>query len=90
MDSHLSADFRRCRSKLPREIRRAATEYYKRWKKDPFAPTFFFKSIDSKNDIWSLRIGDHYRAFGVRDNDEITWFWIGTHEEANGLIKRGW
>lgn len=28
-----------------------------------------------------------YRAFGVRNGDEMTWFWVGTHEKANGLYK---
>jgi len=60
----------------------------KDWEKDPFGTSFYFKPIDANGEIWSVRAGDHYRAFGVRDGEEITWFWIGTHEEANRLIKK--
>ncbi len=88
MDSHTNLDFRKCLSKLPREARGAIYEYYKRWKEDPFGTSFYFKPIDKDKGIWSVRAGDHHRAFGVRDGEEITWFWVGTHEEANGSIKR--
>lgn len=30
-----------------------------------------------------VRIGEHYRALGLREGDIIAWFWIGTHEEYN-------
>jgi hypothetical protein len=35
--------------------------------------------------VWSVRIGDHYRALGKRSGDLIVWFWIGTHEEYNNF-----
>jgi hypothetical protein len=33
--------------------------------------------------ICVVRIGEHYRALGLREGDIIAWFWIGTHEEYN-------
>jgi hypothetical protein len=30
-----------------------------------------------------VRIGDHYRALGLREGDIVSWFWIGTHEQYN-------
>jgi hypothetical protein len=30
-----------------------------------------------------VRIGDHYRAIGIREGDIVAWFWIGTHEDCN-------
>jgi len=88
VDSHTNLDFRKCLAKLPREARRTIYDYYKRWKDDPFGTSFYFKPIVRDNSIWSVRAGDHYRAFGVRSGEDITWFWVGTHEEANGLIKK--
>jgi hypothetical protein len=38
--------------------------------------------------VWSVRIGDHYRALARRDGDLIIWFWIGTHEDYNNLINQ--
>lgn len=36
--------------------------------------------------VWSVRIGDHYRALARRDRDLVVWFWIGTHDEYNNFI----
>ena len=35
------------------------------------------------NGICVVRIGNHYRAVGLREGDVVAWFWIGTHEEYN-------
>jgi hypothetical protein len=32
-----------------------------------------------------VRIGDHYRALGLREGEVLAWFWIGTHEEYNNF-----
>jgi hypothetical protein len=34
-----------------------------------------------------VRIGIHYRALGIRDGDEMVWYWIGTHDEYERLIS---
>jgi len=45
-----------------------------------------FKAIAPS--IYSVRIGVHYRALGTRmREDEIVWFWIGSHSEYDRLIK---
>ena len=33
--------------------------------------------------LWSVRIGDHYRAVAQKHGDLVVWFWIGTHEDYN-------
>ncbi len=38
--------------------------------------------------VWSVRIGDHYRAMARRDGELVVCFWIGTHEEYNDLIRK--
>ena len=38
--------------------------------------------------VWSVRIGDHYRAVAQKHGDLIVWFWIGTHEDYNNFIKQ--
>ncbi len=30
-----------------------------------------------------VRVGDHYRAVGLKQGNDVVWFWIGTHEEYN-------
>jgi hypothetical protein len=34
-----------------------------------------------------VRITIDYRALGIRDGDEIMWFWIGSHADYDALIK---
>ena len=29
-----------------------------------------------------------YRALGLLEDDEITWFWIGTHTEYDRLLTK--
>ena len=38
--------------------------------------------------VWSVRIGNSYRAVAHRDGDLVAWFWIGTHEHYNNFIKQ--
>jgi hypothetical protein len=38
--------------------------------------------------VWSVRIGDHYRAVAQKHGDLVVWFWIGTHEDYNNFIKQ--
>jgi hypothetical protein len=38
--------------------------------------------------IYSVRIGIHYRALGVREGDDIVWFWVGSHDEYERLISQ--
>ena len=66
---------------LPADAQALAHEKYQLWARDPFYPSMMFKPLGK--DVWSVRIGDHYRALGKRSGDLIVWFWIGTHEEYN-------
>lgn len=45
-----------------------------------------FKPL-AKN-VWSVRIGDHYRALARRENELVVWFWIGTYADYNDFIKQ--
>jgi hypothetical protein len=63
-----------------------ARDKFRVWLRDPFHPSMHFKLIVSN--IWSVRIGDHYRAVARRDGELVVWFWIGTHEEYNNLVRR--
>jgi len=48
-------------------------------------PGLNFKPWKNRADVWSVRVGGHYRALCTKDGDDWIWFWIGTHEEYNGL-----
>ena len=78
--------FRKAFDKLPKEIQERARSAYKSWKSDPNHPSLHFKQIHSQQSIYSVRVGLSYRALGVRQEDTIIWFWIGSHEDYNNLI----
>ena len=66
---------------LPPGAQKLAREKYALWKREPFHPSLKFE--ERRDGVCVVRIGDHYRALGVREGDTVGWFWIGTHEEYN-------
>jgi len=72
---------------LPPEIRRRAQQAYKLWRDNPAHPGLFFKRVKESQPVYSVRIGLGYRALGLLKGDTVTWFWIGTHEEYERLLK---
>lgn len=71
--------------RLPAKVQDLARQKYRSWERDPFHPPLQFKPLVSN--VWSVRIGLNYRALGRRSDDVIVWFWIGTHEEYNHLVR---
>jgi hypothetical protein len=66
---------------LPPHAQKLAREKYALWKREPYHPSLQFE--ERRNGVCVVRIGDHYRALGLREADVVAWFWIGTHEEYN-------
>jgi hypothetical protein len=71
---------------LPNEIQDLANRCYEQLKQDSRYPSLHFKKVGQ---FWSVRIGIHYRALAVEENDDLAWFWIGTHAEYDKLLKSG-
>jgi hypothetical protein len=72
---------------LPPEIRQRARRAYKLWRDNPAHPSLFFKRVKEGQPLYSVRIGLGYRALGLLKADTVTWFWIGTHDEYDRLLK---
>lgn len=66
---------------LDADIRRSARKAYRLWAQNPFHPSLHFKCIDRDENIWSARVTRSYRALGVLEENTVTWFWIGSHDE---------
>jgi hypothetical protein len=75
-----------CFNELPVEVQALAREKYRLWQRDPFHPPLQFKPLLA--DVWSIRVGQNHRALARRRGEMAVWFWIGTHEDYNKLIKR--
>ena len=87
MRSRTTPRFRRAFGKLPRRIQQQAREAYELFLNSPDHPSLRLKRIHSARDIFSVRITRAYRALGVREGDLMIWFWIGSHDEYDALIK---
>jgi mRNA-degrading endonuclease RelE of RelBE toxin-antitoxin system len=86
VNSRLHPSFRRNFAKLPHEIQQRARAAYRRFRADPAHPSLQFKRLHTSLPLWSVRVTDSYRAVGVRDGEEIVWFFIGTHAEYDRLL----
>jgi mRNA-degrading endonuclease RelE of RelBE toxin-antitoxin system len=84
--SRLHPSFRRDFAKLPSGIQQRARNAYRRFQSDPSHPSLQFKPLHSTLPLWSVRVTGSYRAVGVRKDDSIVWFFIGTHAEYDRLL----
>ncbi|BAP55977.1 hypothetical protein THII_1680 [Thioploca ingrica] len=88
MISHTTEPFRKSFADLPKLIQQQAKTVYKQFIKDPYHPSLQFKRIHSTKPIYSVRINLDYRAIGILQENEIIWFWIGSHNCYEKLIQR--
>ncbi len=88
MISHTTDRFRKAFAELPKEVRHQAKEAYKQFQSDPFYPSLRFKRVHSTKPIYSVRINVEYRAVGIQSEDEMIWFWIGSHDDYTKLLSR--
>lgn len=66
---------------LGEDVRRSARKAYRLWSENPFHPSLHFKCINREENIWSARVTRNYRALGILQEDTVTWFWIGSHDD---------
>ena len=69
---------------LPPEIQRLALKNYRLLQQDPFHPSLHFKPINSR---WSVRVGLDYRALALQKPEGMVWFWIGSHQDYDKILK---
>lgn len=73
-----------CYDALPSKIRKLADKNYTLLQADPTHASLRFKPIN--DEIWSVRVGLHYRALAYPDTEGYTWFWIGPHAAYDRII----
>ena len=71
---------------LPAPVQELADKNYELLKADPYHASLHFKRVGPRQQLWSVRVGVHYRALGREKAEGIVWFWIGTHAEYDRLI----
>jgi len=86
--SHTTSHFWKLYKKLPQNIREIAKKQYKLFASDAYHASLHFKRVHSTKPIYSARITKNYRAVGILDDNIIVWFWVGSHDEYDKLLKR--
>jgi hypothetical protein len=72
---------------LPREIQDRARKAYRLFLENPAHPSLHFKRVHDHDPVYSVRVSLGYRAVGLLEDEDITWFWIGSHAEYERLLK---
>ncbi|NOQ35213.1 MAG: hypothetical protein GQ569_04880 [Methylococcaceae bacterium] len=88
MISRTTEKFRALFVSLPSTIKTQAKQAYRQFKKDPYYPSLQFKRVHSTKPIYSVRVNIDYRAVGIIKDNEIIWFWIGSHSIYDKLLKK--
>ncbi len=84
MKHFASPKFWACYRALPKDVRDLADKNFEILKVNLKHPSLHFKKIGN---LWSVRVGKHYRALGLDKKDGIVWFWIGSHADYDRLIS---
>jgi hypothetical protein len=72
---------------LPGPVRDAARKAYRLFQENPNHPSLQFKKIHVSEPIYSVRVTLGYRAVGLLEQGEVTWFWIGSHADYDRLLS---
>jgi len=88
MNSVTTLKFRKAFRRLPKSTQERAQAAYILWAENPHHPGLHYKRIHATDSIFSVRIGIGYRALGVRDNDIMIWFWIGSRQSYSEMIRQ--
>jgi hypothetical protein len=80
---YTSSNFWSLYARLPAKIRELADKNFELLKADPRHPSLQLKRIE---ELWSVRVGQHYRAIGIDAADGIQWIWIGSHADYDTFI----
>jgi hypothetical protein len=68
------------------QVQELARRTYALLKHDPAHPSLRFKPVRSGR-FRSVRMGLHYRALGVPVPEGVQWFWIGSHDDYDRIIR---
>jgi len=85
MKSLTNRDFWQAYAALSPAGREAARKAYRLWKQNPQHPSLRFQK---RGRYWRACFGSGHRALAVSVPDGYLWFWIGTHDEYERLLRQ--
>jgi len=69
---------------LPLAVRLAADKQFQLFAQNPGHPSLKFKRV---GELWSVRVTEGYRALAIQNSDTLYWFWIGSHDDYELLLR---
>jgi len=88
MNSFLLPEFLALYRALPESVRQQARQAYSLFQQNPHHPGLRFRQVHPTRPIFSARVGLHHRTVGLRQGNDISWFWIGSHAEYDHLLSQ--
>lgn len=88
MKSETLREFWECFDRLPSDIQKLSRQTFARWHRDPNHTSLHFKKVHPSKPLYSVRVGERWRALGYRRGDTVVWFWIGSHADYDKAIRR--
>ena len=64
-------------------FRSLADKNYELLKLDSRHPSLHFKKV---GELWSVRVGAHYRVLAVEVEGGMYWLWVGTHANYEKIV----
>ena len=87
MTSRTNKTFRKLFTALTPELQRATEKAYRKWRENPAHPSLDFKRVHATEPIYSARITLGWRSVGILHGTEIVWFWLGSHNAYDKLLR---
>ncbi len=72
---------------LPNHVQELADQKFELLEANSRHPSLHFKKIGGRQEVWSVRVGLHYRALAREKPEGMVWFWIGPHTEYDRLLS---
>ena len=88
MTSRTTDKFWKLYARLDGVVKEQARTSYRLFEQNPQHPSLQFKKVHNTLPIYSVRINLNHRAVGIREGEDIIWFWIGPHSEYEKLLAR--
>lgn len=88
MISRTTDKFWKLYARLDDVVKEQARASYHLFEVNPQHPSLQFKKVHAKLPIYSARINLNHRAVGIREGEDIIWFWIGPHNEYEKVLAR--
>lgn len=88
MNSRFEDGFAKHLRGIPDQVAKRATKVLDLLEQNSRHPSLHFKRIKKGKSAWSIRVSKDYRMVGYREGDTVTWFWIGTHNDYDKLLRQ--